>query len=123
MKIIIIFLMLVALISFPQNLLAHPGGHGSEGGPVELDSLEDALMLGRVHIYNLVRDKEIAETWLSTTPRSDLSNFQSRGGKRRWTLVYENASEKKASKRIIEILLTPSGKFVLYAFVDNQKTK
>ncbi len=111
MKITTIALFL-SLIFAPQLLWAHGDGHGPE-----LTS-EDVANVGQVSLKYLVKDKLIAKSWGSDSVKLTTSEMQVIDGKNRWVLVYENPSETDVTKKMLKILLTPSGRFVSHSFLE-----
>ena len=111
--------LLCFLVSPVQTALAHPGGHGYDEPTREIKTKEDAMFSVRVHIYNLVSDKEIPESWMSAEPKPELSRMDTIEGRRRWVLVYQNPSEKNSARKTLQFLLTPSGKLISYEFLKS----
>ena len=121
MKFLKILFLFSCLIATSQVAFSHPGGHGYDEPTRELKTAEEAFFAARVHIYNLVTDKEIPESWMSAEPKLDLSKMDTIEGRRRWVLIYHNSAEKNSARKTLQFLLTPSGKLVSYEFLSLRK--
>ncbi len=99
----------IALTFLTQNLFAH-------GDHYELTK-GDAIVAAKTHIDQLIAGKKLPDDWKTATPMPAVTATKTINGKQRWVVVFENEKETDTTKKKLEVILTPAGKYISYKYV------
>jgi hypothetical protein len=75
---------------------------------------DEANQKAKAQVEQLVTEAKLPATWKSATIVS--SETKSIGGKKRWVIALDNPQELDISKKKLEVVFKPSGKFVIHQF-------
>jgi hypothetical protein len=86
-------------------------GHGDHQHELTKD---DAGSVAKGYVDQLVTDSKLPKSWTASTVVTSDSRIIK--GKSRWIVTFENSKESDASKKKLEVVMTPGGQFVSQQF-------
>lgn len=104
MRILILALAAVSTLAAPA--VAHPDGHDQQFRAEQRPMSDRA----QESVVKLVTQAKLSASWSKAEPIK--SQVRTKGGAEQWVITFENKAERRRAKRLLYVLMTPSGEFI-----------
>jgi|GEM_PF-2087755 len=103
----LLILGLVALGTFTVPALAHPEGHDEQLRVTERRPVSE---LAQEAVVKLVSQAKLPASWAKA--RLAKSQLRTKNGSQQWVFTFRNMAERRSTKRLLYVLMSPTGKFI-----------
>lgn len=102
-----VILALAAIGTLVAPAAAHPDGHDEQFRAAERRPVPE---LAQDAIVKLVAQAKLPASWAKAEPVKSV--VRTKNGITQWVVTFRNKAERRAAKRLLYVLMTPSGEFI-----------